>query len=271
MRRSLVEASVYGLDGSAIGKLELPAVFNAPFRPDVIQRVFWSLFTHRLQPQGRDPLAGMRTTALSRGVGLGIARLARVKGGGPRAGQAAGVASVVKGRQAHPPKVEKVIWKAANRKERWLATASAIAATALRDVVASRGHKVDKVPSLPLIVSEEIESISKIKDLRHALEALGIMNDVRRAQNGVKRKSGKPRMRGRTKRTPRGPLFVVAEARGLEKAVQNLPGVECVLAKDLSVLHLAPGGQAGRLVVWSRDALNSLPKGVLEVSGRFAA
>lgn len=271
MKRRLAEANVYGLDGSVIGKLDLPPVFDTPFRPDLIRRVFWALFTHHLQPKGRDPLAGMRTTALSRGVGLGIARLARVKGGGPRAGQAAGVASVVKGRQAHPPKAEKNIWKAVNKKERWLATASAIAATALREVVASRGHRVDKAPSLPLIVSEEIESISKIKDLRQALESLGIMDDVRRAQDGVKRRSGKPRMRGRTKRTPKGPLFVVAEAKGLEKAIENLPGVECVLAKDLSVLHLAPGGQAGRLVVWSRGALNSLPKGVLEVGSRFAA
>ncbi|MEM3387112.1 MAG: 50S ribosomal protein L4 [Nitrososphaerales archaeon] len=265
------ELNVYGLDGSVIAKLEAPKVFNTPFRPDVIRRVFWALFTHRLQPQGRDPLAGERTTAISRGVGLGIARLARVKGGGPRAGQAAGVAGVVKGRQAHPPKAEKIIWKDVNEKEKWLATASAAAATALRNIVVARGHKVDKVPSLPLIVSEEIETISKLKDLKPVLTSLGLMDDVLRAQNGVKRRSGKPRMRGRTKRVPKGPLFVVAEKRGLEKATANLPGVECVLAKDLSVLQLAPGGQAGRLVVWSKAALQSLPKGVLEVSERFAS
>jgi large subunit ribosomal protein L4e len=172
---------------------------------------------------------------------------------------------VVKGRQAHPPKAEKIIWKAINKKERWLATASAIAATALRDAVVARGHKADKIPALPLIVSEEIEAISKVNDLRQVLEALGLMDDVSRAQDGVKHRSGKPRMRGRAKRVPKGPLFVVAEARGLEKAVRNLPGVECVLAKDLSVLHLAPGGHGGRLVVWSRAALHSLPRGVLEV------
>jgi large subunit ribosomal protein L4e len=267
----LVEANVYGLDGSVIGKIELPEVFETPFRPDVIQRVFWALFTHHLQPQGRDPLAGKRTTAESRGVGLGIARLARVKGGGPRAGQAAGVASVVKGRQAHPPKAEKIIWKAINKKERRLATASAIAATALKDVVAARGHKVDKIPTLPLIVSEEIESISKVKDLLPVLEVLGLMDDVGRSREGIKTRSGKPRMRGRTKRIPKGPLFVVAETKGLEKAVENLPGAECVVAKDLSVLHLAPGGHAGRLVVWSRAALQSLPKGVLEVCKKVAA
>lgn len=265
------ELSVYGLDGTVVGKLEAPMVFSTPFRPDIIRRVFWALHTHRLQPQGRDPLAGKRTTATSRGVGLGIARLARVKGGGPRAGQAAGVAGVVKGRQAHPPKAEKVIWKAVNKKERWLATASAIAATSLREVVAARGHKVDKIPSLPLIVSEEVETISRLKDLKPVLTNLGLMDDVLRVQNGVKRRSGKPRMRGRTKRVPTGPLFVVAEKRGLEKASANLPGVECVLAKDLSVLHLAPGGHAGRLVVWSRAALQSLPRGVLQVGERFAA
>lgn len=267
----LVELNVYGLDGSVKEKIEAPKVFEVPYRPDVINRVFWAVFTHRLQPQGRDPLAGKRTTAESRGVGLGIARLARVKGGGPRAGQAAGVAGVVKGRQAHPPKAEKIIWKDINKKERWLATASAIAATSLKDIVAARGHKIDKIPSLPLIVSEEIEGISKLKDLKPVLTNLGLMDDVLRAQNGVKRRSGKPRMRGRTKRVPKGPLFVVSEKKGLEKATANLPGVECVLAKDLSILHLAPGGQAGRLVVWSKAALQSLPKGVLKVGERVAA
>jgi len=130
---------------------------------------------------------------------------------------------------------------------------------------------VDKIPALPLIVSEEIESISRVKDLRPTLQALGLIDDLKRTQDGIKRRSGKARMRGRTKRTPKGPLFVIAEAKGLEKAVGNLPGVECVLAKDLSVLHLAPGGYAGRLVVWSKAALNSLPKGVLEVCKKFAA
>ncbi len=271
MKKTLAELNVYGLDGSVIGKLEAPKVFEVPFRPDVIRRVFWSLFTHRLQPQGRDPLAGERTTAISRGVGLGIARLARVKGGGPRAGQAAGVASVVKGRQAHPPKAEKIIWKDVNKKERWLATASAVAATSLKDIVAARGHKVDKIPSLPLIVSEEVETIRRLRDLKPVLTNLGLMDDILRAQDGVKRRSGKPRMRGRTKRVPKGPLFVVSAKKGLEKAVANLPGVDCVLAKDLSILQLAPGGQAGRLVVWSRLALQSLPKGVSKVGERFAA
>ena len=46
------------------------------------------------------------------------------------------------GRQAHPPRVEKVIRKEVNKKERRLAIASAIAATAVRELVEKRGHAV---------------------------------------------------------------------------------------------------------------------------------
>ena len=106
-----MKAPVFGLDGEVKKNVRLPKVFETPFRPDLINRVFWAMFTHSLQPKGTDPLAGERTSARSWGVGHGVSRIARVKGERhPRAGMAAGVAGVVKGRAAHPPKAEKVIY-----------------------------------------------------------------------------------------------------------------------------------------------------------------
>lgn len=120
---------VYNIQGKVAGQLELPPIFHVPIRPLLIRRVSEALATHRLQPKGVDPLAGMRTSAESFGVGRGLARVARVGGERhPRAGQAAGVAGVRKGRAAHPPKPEKKIHKRVNRKERRLATASAMGA-----------------------------------------------------------------------------------------------------------------------------------------------
>ena len=58
-----MKVPVYNLDGEKIGEVELPKVFSAPVKPKLIERVFWSLFTHKLQPKGTDPMAGKRTSA----------------------------------------------------------------------------------------------------------------------------------------------------------------------------------------------------------------
>jgi len=42
------------------------------------------------------------------------------------------------------------------------------------------------------------------------------------------------------------------------------------LAKNLTVTDLAPGSQAGRLVVWSKSSINNLPKPLLEVGNLIA-
>lgn len=268
----MAKVPVYNLDGSVASKIDLPEIFFTPFRPDVIHRAFVALSSHRIQPQGRDPLAGKKTSASTYNppTGRGISRVPRVKGERyPRSGQAAGIASVVKGRQAHPPRSEKIMRKEINKKEKLLATASAIASSSKKELIMLRGHKIDKVPSIPLIVSDEIQGLSKAKDLKSFFERFGLDEDVDRAAGKTKSLSGKPRMRGRTKRKAKGPLIVIAEDKGLGKAVKNFPGVDYVLAKDLSVLHLAPGSYPGRLVVWAESALNSLSKPLMEVVRRF--
>ncbi|MGQ9468657.1 MAG: 50S ribosomal protein L4 [Nitrososphaerales archaeon] len=270
----MAKVPVYNLDGSISSEIILPEVFFTPFRPDVIHRAYVALSSHNLQPQGRDPLAGKKTSASTYNppTGRGISRVPRVKGERySRAGQAAGIAGVVKGRQAHPPRSERRIRKEINKKERLLAIASAIASSSNKELIMLRGHKIDKVPSIPLIVSDEFQSLEKAKDLKSFFERFGLYEDVDRAAGKRKSLSGKPRMRGRTKRKAKGPLIVVAEDKGIGKAVKNFPGVDYVLAKDLSVLHLAPGSYPGRLVVWSESALKSLNKPLMEVARRFAS
>jgi large subunit ribosomal protein L4e len=264
-----MRVAVLSLEGKPLRETEIPPVFATPIRPDVIHRAFIALASHAYQPQGRDPFAGERTSALSWGVGRGAARMARVKGERhPRAGQAAGVASVVHGRIAHPPRAEKRIHKLLNRKERWLATASAIAATADPMWVARRGHLIAKVPRLPLVVSDELQAVARGRDLRPVLQQLGLTEDLARAKEGRHRRSGKPRMRGRVTRVPRGPLFVVGEDAGLGRAVGAFPGTEQIRARDVSVLQLAPGGVPGRLTVWTESALQQLTRGVREAAER---
>ena len=151
------EIKILEIDGSNQYKINLPQVFNTPYRPDVIQKAYNNINSYSFQKQGRYPAAGQLISAESRNTGLGIARLARAKGEGfPRAGQAAGVAGVVHGRLAHPPVSWKNTYKKINKKEKFLALCSAIAATTSIDLIKKRGHKLNENLEFPIIVSNKI-------------------------------------------------------------------------------------------------------------------
>jgi len=253
-----MKVPVYSLDGNKIDEIELPKVFSTPFRPDVIHKAYVNLQSHVFQPQGRDPLAGEKTSAMSRNTGLGLARMARVKGSGfPRSGQAAGVGGVVKGRLAHPPTTEKVIVKRLNKKEKRLALCSAIAATSSKELVAARGHQIEKV-NLPLIVSDDIAKVSRTKELLEVLDALNLSSDLGRVKNGWKKRSGRSRMRGRVERAGKSVLIVVGKDEGVSKAAGSILGVNVTPVKNLSLLHLAPGSHPVRLTLWSESAIEQL-------------
>src|ERR687886_2134096 len=151
-----MKTKVIGLDGRDSAEIELPAVFDTPYRPEVIHKVYVNLLSHTYQRQGRYPAAGEMVSAESRNTGLGIARLARARGEGfPRAGQAAGVAGIRRGRVAHPPESWKNIYKKINHKEKQLALCSAIAATARKDLIERRGHKVSNISNFPIVISDD--------------------------------------------------------------------------------------------------------------------
>ncbi|AIF83895.1 ribosomal protein L4 [Candidatus Nitrososphaera evergladensis SR1] len=254
----MTKATVTGIDGKDAGSIELPIVFETPYRPEVIHKVYVNLASHTYQRQGRYPAAGENVSAESRNTGLGIARLARARGEGfPRAGQAAGVAGVRHGRVAHPPESWKHIYKKINHKEKQLGLCSAIAATARRDLVEGRGHKLAKDVKLPLVVSNDIESVAKAKDLINTLSALGIADDLARAGATHKVRSGTARRRGRSARIGTSALVVVGnDAKAL--AIKSIPGVEVKTAKEISVLDLAPGSKPIRLTIFSQNAIEQL-------------
>ena len=125
-----MKISTFTINGTKENEIELPLVFSTSFRKDLISNAFTNLTSHKFQPQGRHPTAGMDVVARSNDppTGQGVSRIAKMRGGGGgRQGQAGGVASVRGGRQAHPPKVQKVIFKKLNKKENKLALCSAIA------------------------------------------------------------------------------------------------------------------------------------------------
>jgi large subunit ribosomal protein L4e len=250
-------AKIFNLEGKPIGKTTLPRVFATPLRPDVIKRAVLSIQSHKLQPQGRDPMAGKRTSAESRGTGMGIARIPRVKGGGGRAAFAPGT---VGGRQPHPPRSEKKITKRISKKETRLALLSAIAATASKDTVASRGHAIENVPQIPLIVTDSIEELTKTKEVEEVLLNLGVMLDIHRVRASRKIRAGKGKRRGRKMKQAVGPLVVVVENKGLAAAASNIPGVDVITVNNLNPEILAPGTHPGRLTLWTNGAIVQLDK-----------
>ena len=248
-----MKVQVLDADNNSTEEVELPNVFETPYRPDVIKKAVIAQQSHGFQPQGRDPMAGKRTTAESRGVGLGIARVPRIKTGR----RAAFGVSIVGGHQAFPPTSEKRIRKEINRKERRLAIRSGIAATAVRDIVAGRGHILDYIGQLPIVVYDEIQSLRKTADVRKLFRNIGIWPDVERADR-KKIRAGRGKTRGRSRKVGKGPLIVVADDLGVGKAGTNLPGVDVVEIDNLNAELLAPGTHPGRLVVWSKSAFMSI-------------
>lgn len=249
---------VLDLEGKETENFDVPQVFSTPIRPEVIARAFVALDSHRRQRQGRDPLAGERTTAETSNppTGRGISRIPRVKGEHySKSGMAGGVASIVHGRLPFAPRSEKVTRKEINRKERRLALASAIAATADSNFVAGRGHAFSG--ELPLVVSDEIEKISKVRELKRFFTALGLEQEQHRVSRRT-RKTGSNR--ARLRRSGVGPLFVVEDSSILGPALRSLPGVSVVRGSDVSVLDLAPGSVPGRLTIWSKASLRAIPK-----------
>lgn len=243
-----MKVPIINLQNEKTGEVEVPKVFSTTVRHDVIKKAVIALQSTRFQPQGRDPMAGKRTTAIGRGTGHGMSRVPRLKGGS----RAAFGVSIVGGHAAFPPRSEKVIVKRINKKEKRFAIRSGIAATAVKELVEKRGHKFES-EYLPIVVSNELESLVKTKDVEAVFQAIGIQDDVERADRR-KVRAGKGKMRGRKHKKGKGPLIVVSEDNGIGNAARNLPGVEISSVAGLNAELLAPGAHPGRLVIWTEAA-----------------
>lgn len=255
----MVNTKTYSLKGKAGPAIELPSQFDTPYRPDVIKRAVLAVQSRKRQPHGVDPLAGKKNTAQSWQTGHGRSRMPRIKGSGTSAANKAGFApGTVGGRVAHPPEARKVLIERINKRENRLAIRSAIAATANKARVQGRGHKVDSVPSIPLVVDDKLESLSTTKDIRDVVTALGLEDDLQRAISGRGVRAGKGKMRGRKMKTPTSFLIVVGSDQGISLAARNLTGVSVVEVHGLNAELLAPGTHPGRLVLWTKSAIERL-------------
>jgi large subunit ribosomal protein L4e len=258
--RALV--GVHGADAKA--KVEqyvaLPAVFTCPIRPDLIRDVHNRISKNHRQPYAVSKYAGHDYSAESWGTGRAVARIPRVSGGGThRAGQAAFGNMCRGGRMFAPTKT----WRRWHRKvavgQRRYAICSALAASAIPSLVLARGHRVEQLPEVPLVVDNKaIEAIDKTKRAVAFLKSIGAYADVEKVIASHRIRTGKGKMRNRRYVQRRGPLVIYNENAPFAKAFRNVPGVELVSVTRLNLLQLAPGGHVGRFIIWTRDAFERL-------------
>jgi large subunit ribosomal protein L4e len=244
-----MQATLIDTDGTQAGSVELPAAFEAPYRPDLIRRAVLAAQANAKQPYGADPFAGKRTSAESPGSGRGMAHVPRANGRGRRVPQA------VKGRRAHPPKAEADRTMKVNDKERRQAVRSAIAATADPELVAARGHPVPADLELPVVLDDGFEAFEKTREVVELLETLGLYADIERAENANVR-AGRGTTRGRKHRRPASILFVTGGTPS--RAARNLAGATVATGREVSAEDLAPGTHAGRLTLWTEHALEEV-------------
>ncbi|AMD22016.1 HGL324Wp [Eremothecium sinecaudum] len=254
------QVTVYALNGEkSSAALPLPAVFSAPIRADIVRSVFTRVNKNKRQAYAVSEKAGHQTSAESWGTGRAVARIPRVGGGGThRSGQAAFGNMCRGGRMFAPTKTWRKWNVKVNHNEKRYATASAIAASAVASLVLARGHRVEAIPEIPLVVSSDLESISKTKEAVAALKAVGAHADVVKVLKSKKMRSGKGKYRNRRFTQRRGPLVVYAEDNGIVGAFRNIPGVETAKVSSLGLLQLAPGAHMGRFVIWTEAAFAKL-------------
>mmetsp|Transcript_3973 Transcript_3973/g.5456 ORF Transcript_3973/g.5456 Transcript_3973/m.5456 type:complete len:449 (+) Transcript_3973:53-1399(+) len=264
--------NVFSLENGMVdGQVPLPCIMTAPIRPDIVHFVHYNMSKNSRQPYAVSKRAGHQTSAESWGTGRAVARIPRVGGGGTqRSGQGAFGNMCRGGRMFAPTRIWRRWHRPINLNQRRYAMASAIAASAVPSLVMARGHKVDQVPELPLVVDNSIQSIKKTKYILEALSKVGAKDDCDKASKSRHVRAGKGKSRNRRYVMRRGPLVIYAQDDGITKSLRNLPGVETSKVTRLNLLKLAPGGHLGRFVVWTKSAIKSLDKiyGTYERKGK---
>lgn len=265
MRKMKVD--VFDLSGKPTGKIDLPKVFSEPVRQDLILRAVLSSQSKRRQPYGIDVMAGKRTSAHYHDerhtrytmMDREMARLPRLHGKlSPHLmWRVRFVPQARGGRKAHPPVIEKFWEQKINKKERQKAIRSAIAATAVKELVIARGHKVKDLKELPIVVDDKIQELKKTKNVVEFFERIGLTEELKRIEE-KKIRAGKGKMRGRRYERKTGPLIVITKDKGVGKAVSGLPGVNICRAGNLSAEYLAPGASPGRLTIFTQSAVEKL-------------
>merc|ERR1719321_1839023 len=191
--------------------IPIPQVMCSPLRPDLVRYVHTNVSKNHRQPyanmtkMGNRYQSGYQHSAESWGTGRAVARVPRVSGGGTHGAGAGAFGNMCRGGgMFNPTKIWRRWHRKCNTTQKRHALASALAASALPPLVMARGHKVDDVSELPLVVSDGAQAIQKTKQGLEMLEGLGCGDELTKVNASKKLRSGKGKMRGRKYTMRRG-------------------------------------------------------------------
>merc|ERR1719150_840651 len=253
--------SIYQYDNPSEKKetVPMPLALTMPLRPDLVRYIHTGISKNKRQAYSVGAKVGYETAAESWGTGRAVARVPRAPGGGTHhAGQGAFGNMCRGGGMFNPTKTWRRWHRRVNVTQKRHAVATALAASSLPPLVMARGHRVGDIAELPLVVSDGLESISKTKQAVETLKKLGCAEELQRVLDSKKVRAGKGKMRNRRYTMRRGPLVVYSEDSGIVRAMRNIPGVETANVSRLNLLKLAPGGNFGRFVIWTKGAFKKL-------------
>ena len=204
--------------------------------------------------------AGHQHSAVSWGTGRAVARVPRVSGGGTaRSGQGAFANMCRKGRMFAPTKIWRRWHRKVNVNQKRYALVSAIAASGVPSLVLARGHRIDEVREVPLVVDDSLCKVNKTKDAVAFLKGCGCYADVEKVRETKKIRCGMGKLRNRRYRSRLGPMIVYGDnEESVCNAFRNIPGVELCNVNRMNVLRMAPGGHVGRFVIWTKSAFERL-------------
>lgn len=255
-----MKATVYNLQGEKKSEVNLPSLFDAKIREDIVIKYFEA--DKYKQPYSPAATAGRRHSASGtishqrhdwKGhYGKGISRIPR-KSMWRRGNQfywiGAEITSTRGGRAVHTPKAL-VPYRKINKKEVTMAMNSGFAATANADFVVRRYGTLDKIDfKAPIVIAFEKAKTKQVFALFK--KVLGNAFEVALKSKSVR--PGRGKTRGRKYKSNAGLLLVTAKDEMIK-----VPGVDVRSTRNVSIGDLYP---LGRLTVYTEKALHEMSGG----------
>ena len=138
-----------------------------------------------------------------------------------------------------------------------MAIKSALSALTNKEIVKQRGHEFDEKITLPIVVEDRFKDIKKTKELVEVLKKLRVYEDIERAERGKHIRAGKGKRRGRKYKIPKS-ILIVSSRGDIHKSAANLPGLDVITPNQINIEYLAPGGNPGRLTIFTEEALKQI-------------
>ena len=242
-----MKTNILDKTGKKKGGIELPKNFSGEIRQDILQKAYEVEKKSLMAVWGAKPGAGAqysasgilkhRRHAWKTTYGKGISRIPRKifsRSGSSFNWEGATVSNTRGGRNTTAPKAIKNLIKKINKKEWKIAFDSAFAGA--KGKIVFDGAVLELKTKEFLVVlrksfGEDYEKVLKKKSIR----------------------AGKGKSRGRKYKSNAGLLFIVSSKEEMKRS-----GIEVVKVNELALGDLTLGGQIGRLVCFSEDAVKEI-------------